>query len=604
MPMVIQDTVLSGIQLCVDVILYNYGGYPHTISKVYLKNGVEFSYTYGTPKIIQPGKRDTVKVCFMSLRHSVYYDSLVVEGPCEKTEVSQFIYTAAFKGDSIQESHKLDCFTLDGSLFMADTNNISDPITNISCPDSSKINTNVSLNTNGNYFNSAAINASLQNTRQDGSFRITATDSIGKIFNFDYQIPGFTIGIDSLQSQTLPAVLKKRVLTGTKLCLPVILYNYGKFPQAISNVYLKNGKEFSYTYGLPKIIQPGKKDSVFVCFESQVDGYFFDSFIVAGPCEQTEIAKFEYISMSDLSNQEITATSNNCFEVYTINIMQSDTSLLSYTSVEVNQSVNCDIITDLLQPDNIELRIIIANKSKNAFYKFTVVDNNGNRRSFEDTLKAFPLVSVSFDSTGNLIDYGDVTLTDMYCRNLKIMNRSDYPVMLNNIFLARNVIFSVPQSQFPIQILPHDTIHIEICYKPVQVSGKQDRDTVFLGNDCGESIAVLKGNCLPFVMQGNSKCNMPISMSILEINSYVKINSIYPNPASGKIIVNFTAKSSSKINLKIYSVYGQKQLNLLNEKVDEGINDKEISIENLPSGLYFLEISTGTCSSMEKFVVY
>ena len=71
---------------------------------------------------------------------------------------------------------------------------------------------------------------------------------------------------------------------------------------------------------------------------------------------------------------------------------------------------------------------------------------------------------------------------------------------------------------------------------------------------------------------------------------------VYPNPANSKFFIENPYEERKQI--KIYSVEGK--------CVYQTVNSDEIiciSVENLPAGLYFIELKNGNNSSSGKFVI-
>jgi hypothetical protein len=64
---------------------------------------------------------------------------------------------------------------------------------------------------------------------------------------------------------------------------------------------------------------------------------------------------------------------------------------------------------------------------------------------------------------------------------------------------------------------------------------------------------------------------------------------VYPNPTTETITVAGTIGTNSNINIAVYNVLGIKKLEI-NEKAGPGNYLKEINIESLSSGIYFVNI--------------
>jgi hypothetical protein len=67
---------------------------------------------------------------------------------------------------------------------------------------------------------------------------------------------------------------------------------------------------------------------------------------------------------------------------------------------------------------------------------------------------------------------------------------------------------------------------------------------------------------------------------------------IFPNPATTKLNIDIPSSDVSKISINNY----------LGQTVYKGINQTQIDIANLPSGLYFITIELGQNTITQKFI--
>lgn len=88
-------------------------------------------------------------------------------------------------------------------------------------------------------------------------------------------------------------------------------------------------------------------------------------------------------------------------------------------------------------------------------------------------------------------------------------------------------------------------------------------------------------------------------VSMTGINDLSNDNSlsIYPNPASNNITINFTS-SSKNVSIKIYDTTGRLVKNIDNAKAGES----SINIAELESGLYLLNLQDGNNSTTKRFI--
>jgi hypothetical protein len=70
--------------------------------------------------------------------------------------------------------------------------------------------------------------------------------------------------------------------------------------------------------------------------------------------------------------------------------------------------------------------------------------------------------------------------------------------------------------------------------------------------------------------------------------------SVYPNPASGQVKVNFEGKG----NITVYNMLGQAVYHAENVE-----NTKAISLSNMTAGVYFVTVRSGNATATQKLIV-
>jgi hypothetical protein len=119
--------------------------------------------------------------------------------------------------------------------------------------------------------------------------------------------------------------------------------------------------------------------------------------------------------------------------------------------------------------------------------------------------------------------------------------------------------------------------------------------SVTASNACGTSIARTK------TVPVNLTCKVADNAS----NTAFIAESLtaYPNPTSGKATISFTSNVSAKYSLKVTDVIGRIMISD-NISAAEGYNTKEINLENVAKGLYFITLQTeGSESQTLRLVV-
>ncbi len=109
-------------------------------------------------------------------------------------------------------------------------------------------------------------------------------------------------------------------------------------------------------------------------------------------------------------------------------------------------------------------------------------------------------------------------------------------------------------------------------------------------NDNGNNIFIDNINIYPDYMQ-----------SIDEVNSSKTI-SVYPNPTSQNTIINYNSSVEEEVIIVLYNSLGQKVIDVYQGNIQQGENTIEISSENLPKGVYYLNINSNTGMETIKII--
>ena len=78
---------------------------------------------------------------------------------------------------------------------------------------------------------------------------------------------------------------------------------------------------------------------------------------------------------------------------------------------------------------------------------------------------------------------------------------------------------------------------------------------------------------------------------------------IYPNPNNGKFLIECIGIKNTEVNLAIYNLIGQ---NVYSEKINKLFNEKinkELNLNDLPKGVYYLKLEFGNEFISEKFII-
>jgi hypothetical protein len=78
---------------------------------------------------------------------------------------------------------------------------------------------------------------------------------------------------------------------------------------------------------------------------------------------------------------------------------------------------------------------------------------------------------------------------------------------------------------------------------------------------------------------------------------------LFPNPTKEQLNIKFALQNNSEANVEIMNLTGQQALTMSLGNLNTGIQNHQIDISTLSSGVYFMSILTSTGISKQRFVV-
>ena len=89
------------------------------------------------------------------------------------------------------------------------------------------------------------------------------------------------------------------------------------------------------------------------------------------------------------------------------------------------------------------------------------------------------------------------------------------------------------------------------------------------------------------------------------IPSEYKLSQNYPNPFNPNTVINYQLSEAGHVTLKVYDILGNEVATLVNEYKNAGTYNCKLRIENgeLPSGIYFYRLQSGSFSDTKKFLL-
>jgi len=77
----------------------------------------------------------------------------------------------------------------------------------------------------------------------------------------------------------------------------------------------------------------------------------------------------------------------------------------------------------------------------------------------------------------------------------------------------------------------------------------------------------------------------------------------YPNPFNPSTTIKYSIKKNDLVTLKVYDILGKEVAALINENQEAGNYSVKFNASNLPSGIYFYRLKSGSFSSTKKLIL-
>lgn len=233
-------------------------------------------------------------------------------------------------------------------------------------------------------------------------------------------------------------------------------------------------------------------------------------------------------------------------------------------------------------------------------------------------------VTVSLDSNRFYIELSNnnydtlfidsTKLTKNNCSKVKIFNKGGEDKLLNNIFLYRNIEFSIPQSQFPILIPAYSSIELSICYSPTLLG--EQKDTILLLDNCSNHLLPIISYGSSNYYYGNGKCDLRFEIQSFKLTNFLfSVSPPYPNPTDGLTTISYIKflpnNEQATETCSIYNMFGQELLSLENKilskrttqfgEIIEG--EFHLNTMELSSGSYFIIIKNKLSTDVFPLII-
>ncbi|MDR3610075.1 MAG: T9SS type A sorting domain-containing protein [Ignavibacteriaceae bacterium] len=93
-----------------------------------------------------------------------------------------------------------------------------------------------------------------------------------------------------------------------------------------------------------------------------------------------------------------------------------------------------------------------------------------------------------------------------------------------------------------------------------------------------------------------------ISFSAKKVSGY-RLNQNYPNPFNPSTTINYQISNQGFVTLKVYDILGNEIQTLVSEVKSEGTYDVTFNSANMPSGVYFYKLQSGSFIETKKMIL-
>jgi hypothetical protein len=234
-----------------------------------------------------------------------------------------------------------------------------------------------------------------------------------------------------------------------------------------------------------------------------------------------------------------------------------------------------------------------------------------------DTVEIEVIDNVSYleiqNAVNSTIDLGETTYFENLYYFLQISNIGDRTIRIFDARLKNGIAFSIPQSQFPFELLPDETKDLTICYSPTLLG--MQTDTLVIEDICQSIELKLIGVCNKDIRAGNSRCDVPITITTKELpEKWLFSSEPIPNPAKEVFKIEYIAigreNQDVELDAQLFGVLRESRINIENKIItDQNQNGKRIISGELvfhsaalSKGIYLIRIKAFGIVNIRKLI--
>ncbi len=441
------------------------------------------------------------------------------------------------------------------------------------------------------YADSVHFRGELKDRYQDGRFEIAAIDSFGQENQQVFEIPGFTVDM-YFPGNKHHVDFKARAKR--EYCFDVLLENYGRHEQTVdySNFKINSGVFFLKNLNLPLTLQPGQILPAQLCLYSDENGEYSDTLLIGDDCTDRQVITGFYHSVYDTKKPDISVTSGPCNWEHQIVFTDSTFEDFGIMQERVVENINCNISRLVFTPTVLVYEAIVEDPYLDAYFELEVIDSVGNTTTYSHEIPGFTIDFSIDGSKAEKLSYGESSIGTLYCDSISLYNYGKYSIVFQNPQFFKNIYFSAPPSQFPIEIPPGEERFVKICYKPLSSTRGIDRDTIYFSHNCLIHKVAVDGIGEELKKFGTSRCDADISLTVSEVPDEYFLEQSIPNPAMEDVEIVFGSTGRGDISISLFDSYGRKVMDIISGEYPAGVYKIGFSTSHLPAGVYFYRMTS------------
>jgi len=379
---------------------------------------------------------------------------------------------------------------------------------------------------------------SLINRYNDGAAVIEAEDFAEQRSQTSVQLAGFTIGLREVGSQNIIRGKSWITPVGRGRCDTVTIVNYGAYPHIIDTISFGAHSIGVVGATIPVRLNPGDSLRLAYCAKYTIPGINDDTLKIGDNCVIRSIQHLSVDVRLDDTPPKITADVDACSTLVNVSITETEQSDFGLDTIAIAYSLlqNCTLVVTDSTASRFRFAITILDPFADAIWGVFAVDSAGNRSIRLDTIPGFTLNIASSGGAGTTVNYGEVNLGTLDCKNVSIENTGIFSITIPTVIIRGNIRYSIPAHQLPITIAPKTSTVLIVCFEPVRADLEPVRDTMVLTKGCAEKELVLEGVGKAVGYDGISRCNVPVGVSVIGIPSAPPLLAS-PLPASNTVTI-------------------------------------------------------------------